>query len=67
MAFLLAVLAGIGVVTFFGTVAGSMADFLTVDALDLGLVRLAFNLLLFAVLLMCQSRIHQMRRSGSIY
>lgn len=53
MAFLLAVPAGKGVEAFFGAVAGSMTDFLTVHALDLGLMRLAFNLLLFAVLLRC--------------
>lgn len=53
MAFLLAVLAGKRIEALFGTVAGSMTDFLAVHALDLGLVRIAFNLLLFAVLLVC--------------
>jgi hypothetical protein len=57
VALLLAVLAGIGVDALFGAIAGSVADFLTVYALNLGLLRLALSLLLLAVLYVGQPQI----------
>jgi hypothetical protein len=50
MTLLLTVLAGVGVDTLLGAVTRTMANLLTVDALDLGGGVLALSLLLLAVL-----------------
>lgn len=52
MTFLFTVSAGERVDALLGTIAGTVTNFLAVDALDLGLHVLALGLLLFAMLFM---------------